>query len=134
MLTFRIFSNSMMSFFWYAAIKFVIARISGSFLYLQAFKFSWCKENQATRFMQGSSLVLRLGLLSIKRIHFRFHQHIGKDKISNAQKKKQKNICWYVSQSVLKLMYLWTKVRNCLSLNEYKYFRHWILRGLPASS
>ena len=37
-LTFRIFSNSMMSFFWYAAIKFVIARISGSFLYLQAFK------------------------------------------------------------------------------------------------
>lgn len=37
-LTFRIFSNSMMSFFWYAAIKFVIARISGSFLYLQEFK------------------------------------------------------------------------------------------------
>lgn len=37
-LTFRIFSNSMMSFFWYAAIKFVIARISGSFLYLQKFK------------------------------------------------------------------------------------------------
>lgn len=28
----------MMSFFWYAAIKFVIARISGSFLYLQKWK------------------------------------------------------------------------------------------------
>ena len=92
MLTFRIFSNSMMSFFWYAAIRFVIARISGSFLYLQAFKFSGCEGNQATRFMQGSSIVLRLGLLSIKRIHFRFHQHIGKDKISKAQKKTKKKV------------------------------------------
>jgi hypothetical protein len=46
-LTFKIFSNSLISFFWYAAIKFVIARISGSFLYLQAFKmFSGWWENQ----------------------------------------------------------------------------------------
>jgi hypothetical protein len=105
MLTFRIFSNSMMSFFWYAAIRFVIARISGSFLYLQAFEFSGCEGNQATRFMRGSSIVLRLGLLSIKRIHFRFHQHIGKDKISNAQQKKNKNI-FVDMYSVLKLMYL----------------------------
>jgi hypothetical protein len=48
-LTFRIFSNSMMSFFWYAAIKFVIARISGSLLYLQTFWEFQRDENQATR-------------------------------------------------------------------------------------
>lgn len=40
-LTFRIFSNSNISLRWYAAIRFVMAKISGSFLYLEKSNCKW---------------------------------------------------------------------------------------------